>query len=128
MKGPEAEKSGLEIVLPTDGRRVKQLRLKLEEYKERAKRHELEALRQGKNIAYAPPETVLDFGTKSKIEVLSALLEKGKISWSEIEEGNSSPAKIPYLRNAFDVTMSYVESGGQGVRGGTGLPEVEEDK
>lgn len=128
MESPEIEKGGLEIILPADKRRVKQLQLKLAEYKERARRHEFEALQQGKNIAYAQPETVLDFSTKSKIEVLSALLEKGKISWREIEESNSSPAKIPYLRDAFEIVRSYAESGGKELVGGTGLPEVEEDK
>lgn len=118
-----------DIILPNDHRLVKRLRLKLEDYKQRGVQQRNEANRQGKNIVYTAPEVLnqtfkdLDF----KYKILKRLLDDGQVSFKDFEADISEKdGKI--LENAYGVIKSYVETSGEHIMGGTGLPELIEEE
>ena len=124
--GQEEQKTeDFAVLLPSDEARIKQLKLKLEEYKMRAVRHRVEAERQGGNIAYVAPEVLLDQDTNYKILVLERMLKTGGADFKDLAL-EIPKNDLPRLRNALSVIKSYAETGGEGLRGGTGLPDVEQ--
>jgi hypothetical protein len=123
--GFEKKEETTEIVLPEDRNLVRRLELKLREYRNRASQHRSEALRQGKNIVYTPPEETFMWDTEYKIKVLSVLLRNKRVTLEELERQVQGEGRLPFLRRAFQVIKAYAEGRLEDVQGGTGLPEIE---
>lgn len=74
---------------------------------------------------YKPPECQM--GAIMKMEVLSALLEKGRVeTWAlslELAKKYGPGFDVDAFNNACAVIQDYNETGGTKVRGGTGLPK-----
>lgn len=105
----EAKESPV-IVLPADETRKQRLRDKLTEYK-------------GRRHPYRHPELQMD--TVCKITVLERLLRDGQVNtWDlsrEMVKTYGSGLDINAFNNACGVIKDYCETGGQNLRGGTGL-------
>lgn len=110
MGAENAETEELVITLPTDETRQWQLCEKLAEYKKR--RH-----------PYRAPESQMD--VICKIAVLERLCE-GKVNTCELSrdmvKNYGSGFNADDFNNACMVIQDYRETGGQNVRGGSGLP------
>ena len=98
------------IVLPEDEARKQQLRDKLEEYKDRLH-------------PYRAPE--LQMSTICKIAVVKRLLKDGRVvTWDlsrELATTYGSGFDVNDFSNACGVIEDYCKTGGQNLRGGTGL-------
>jgi len=101
------------ITLPSNPKRVQQLKLKLLEYKKRID-------------GYKPPEFQMD--TLCKIAVLSRALEKGQVNTQdlmvEMEKTYGGSFNKGYFLRACTVIEDYCLTGGADLHGGTGLPKV----
>ena len=71
------------------------------------------------------PEELMNYENQAKIEVLKTLLEQGTINLEEMKSRVGDVVPAEYLKKAFGIIRRYVENDGVGLRGGTGLPEVE---
>lgn len=102
------------IHLPTDEKRINQLKKKLAEYEQRLLQNQ-----------YKAPEQLMD--SICKRAVLSTLLKDGKIvtwelSW-KLAETYGESFSVREFQNACKVIEDYSNTGGKNVSGGTGLPE-----
>ncbi|MBI1975038.1 MAG: hypothetical protein HYS57_01605, partial [Parcubacteria group bacterium] len=111
MPRSEATKSPV-IVLPDDETRKQQLRDKLTQYK-------------GRVHPYRAPELQMNMDTICKIAVLERLLCDGQVStWDlsrEMAKTYGSGFDVNAFNNACGVIEDYCKTGGQNLRGGTGL-------
>ena len=102
------------IHLPSDEKRVNQLKKKLVEYEQRFLKNQ-----------YKAPEQLMD--TICKIAVLGTLLQDGKVTtWElsrELTATYGEGFSVSRFQNACTVIKDYCATGGKNVPGGTGLPE-----
>lgn len=103
------------LILPTDPKRIEQLRAKSKEYHAR-----LDTYAEARTPAAA-------WGTICKIAVLDTLLEKGRIEFDEVMQLvlKQNSAAVAKLDSAFNVIEDYCLTGGLNVSGGTGFPPAE---
>jgi hypothetical protein len=101
------------IMTPRDARRVAQLRAKSEEYIERSKQN-----------PHQPPEEQIDLICKSAIldKALTGCVFYDEIR-QELEQEFGTKFSPKVFDNAWQVISDYVETGGENVSAGTGLPE-----
>jgi len=108
-----AEKSPI-FVLPEDKARVEQLQKKLEEYK-------------GRFNPYGAPESQMD--TICKTTVLKRLLRDSVVDtfqlYLEMKETYGSGFDAHKFNVACGVIDNYCKMGGEGIIGGTGLPNLD---
>lgn len=109
----ERRKGNPIIELPSDPKRVQQLKLKLIEYHNRFDR-------------YKPPEAQMS--PICKIAVLSHLIEDGKVNtqelMAEMEKTYGSGFNKGYFLRACAVIEDYCLTGGANLHGGTGLKPI----
>lgn len=106
----EAQKSPV-IELPKDPKRVVQLRMKLQEYRNR--------IDPRRPIKFQP--------VRYKIEVLSRLLEGGRVETWELSRELAKKDGVfndALFQNACGVIDDYCTTGGENCGGGTGLPPL----
>lgn len=108
-----AEKSPI-LVLPEDKVRVEQLERKLEEYK-------------GRFNPYGAPESQM--GAICKISVLERLLRDAVVDtfqlYLEMQKVYGSGFDVYRFNIACGVIDNYCKTGGEGNKGGTGLPNLD---
>jgi len=101
------------ITLPSDPKRITQLKIKLLEYQRRFD-------------PYKAPE--LQMGTICKMVVLERLLKEGKINAGDLSKEMAKTYGSGFNEGAFlnacSVIEDYCLTGGANVNGGTGLPSV----
>lgn len=118
------------IVLPRKNTKlVTQLRLKLEEYKTRLEEAKKNlANKKSTDQSNKMLNELMAIDSAYKIIVLGQLLWKGEVIFDDIEQKLRQRTKDRFshlhLDDVFDVIESYCKDGGRGVRGGTGLPEI----